>query len=167
MEEAQLPGEDGAEEVEGAGDVEVTDIDVPVLVRRERLDEAGAFLGRHGRGAGQESGVFENAIDAGRTARNHVGIEHHEGEVAIAVEGMGAGEGADALLLIVGEPVIARNPGVVLVDMAEALNPVVELAGTDADPRQEATSRDGGLVAPSTDEIDDGVAGVVRHPSAF
>jgi hypothetical protein len=37
--------EDGAEEVKSAGDVEVTDVDVPVLVGLERLDEAGAFLG--------------------------------------------------------------------------------------------------------------------------
>ena len=69
---------------------------------------------------GQESGVLEDAVDAGRAAGDDVGIEHHEGQSAIAFEGMAAGEGADALLLVVGEPVVARHPGVVLVDLAEA-----------------------------------------------
>jgi hypothetical protein len=50
---------------------------------------------------------------------------------------MAAGEGADAFLFVVGEPVVAGNPGIVLVDLAEAVDPVVELAGADADPGQE------------------------------
>ena len=70
------------------------------------------------------------------------------------------------LLLVVGEPVIARHPGVVLVDLAEALLPVVELAGADADPGEEAADGDLGLVAPGADEIDDLVAGVVGDPAA-
>jgi hypothetical protein len=55
----------------------------------------------------------------------------------------------------------------VLVDVAEATNPVVELAGADADPGEEATSRDGGLVAPEADEIDEFIAGIVGDPLAF
>jgi hypothetical protein len=62
---------------------------------------------------------------------------------------------------------IARHPGIVLIDFAEAMLPVVELARADADPGQEATSRDLGLVAPVPDEIDDGIAGVVGDPAAF
>ena len=158
--------EDGAEEVEGAGDVEVADIDVPVFVGHERLDEAGAFLGGRGRVPGQEPGGLEDAIDAGRAAGDDVGVEHHEGQPAIAFEGMAAGEGADALLLVVGEPVVARHPGVVLVDFAEAAFPVVELAGADADPGEEACHGDLRLVAPGADEIDDLVAGVVGNPAA-
>jgi hypothetical protein len=76
-------------------------------------------------------------------------------------------EGTDPLLLVVGEPVVARHPGVVLVDLAEALLPVVELAGADADPGQEATDRDLRLVAPGADEIDELVAGVVGDPATF
>lgn len=41
-----VPVEDRAEEVERPGDVEVTDVDVPVLVRGERLLEAGPLFGR-------------------------------------------------------------------------------------------------------------------------
>jgi hypothetical protein len=80
---------------------------------------------------------------------------------------VGSCEGDDASFFIVGEPVIARDPGIVLVDFAEALFPVVELAGADADPGDEATEGDVGLVAPGADEIDDGVAGIVGDPAAF
>jgi hypothetical protein len=54
----------------------------------------------------------------------------------------------------------------VLVDLAEASLPVVELAGADADPGEESTDGDVGLVAPGADEIDDAVAGVVGDPAA-
>jgi hypothetical protein len=78
---------------------------------------------------------------------------------------MGAGESADAEFFIVGEPVVAWDPGVVFIDLAEAFFPVVELAGTDADPRQEATDRDFGLVAPAADEIDELIADIVGDPA--
>jgi hypothetical protein len=78
---------------------------------------------------------------------------------------MPTSEGADALPFVEGEPVVAWHPGVVLVDFAEALLPVVELARADADPGQEATGGDVRLVAPGTDEIDDLVAGIVGDPA--
>jgi len=61
---------------------------------------------------------------------------------------------------------VAGHPGVVLVDLAEALLPVVELAGADADPGEEATDGDGRLVAPGADEVNDGVADIVGNPAA-
>ena len=164
--EAAAAVEDGAEEVEGAGDVEVTDIDMPVLVGLEGLDKAGAFFGGLGRVPGQQPRGFEDAVDTGRAASDDVGVEHHEGQVAIAVERMLAGEGTDGLLFRVGKPVVAWHPGVVFVDLAEAVLPVVELAGADADPGEEAAGGDVGLVGPGTDEIDDLVAGVVGNPAA-
>ena len=62
---------------------------------------------------------------------------------------------------------IAWHEGVVLVDLAEAIFPVVEFAGGDANPTNEATSRDVGLVAPIADEIDDGIASIVGNPAAL
>jgi hypothetical protein len=62
---------------------------------------------------------------------------------------------------------VAWHQGVVFVDFAEALFPVVKLTGADADPADEATSRDVGLVAPVADEINDGVAGIVGDPTAL
>jgi hypothetical protein len=43
----------------------------------------------------------------------------------------------------------------------------VELAQADAQPGDEATSRDVGLVAPVADEVNDGVAGIVGDPAAL
>ena len=165
--EAAAAVEDGAEEEKGTGDVEVTDIDVPMLVRLEGLDKAGAFFRRPGRLPGQQSRVFQDAIDAGRAASNLVGIEHHEGQPPVAFARMAAGEGANAFFLVVAEPVIARDPGVVLVDFAETLNPVVILAGADADPGQEPRGRDLGFVRPGADKIDKLVARVVGNPATF
>ena len=79
---------------------------------------------------------------------------------------MAAGKGANAFFLVIGEPVIARDPGVVLVDFAETLNPVVILAGADADPGEETRDRDLGLVRPGADEIDNLVARVVGNPAS-
>ena len=80
---------------------------------------------------------------------------------------MPAGKGIDTFLLVAGEPMIAGHPGVVLVDLAEALLPVVELAGADADPGQEATDGNIRFIAPGPDEIDELVAGVMRYPAAL
>ena len=71
------------------------------------------------------------------------------------------------MLLLVGEPVVAWHPGVVLVDFAEAKFPVVEFAGADADPGQETTDGNVRLVAPGADEIYELVAGIVGDPAAF
>jgi hypothetical protein len=80
---------------------------------------------------------------------------------------MGAGEVAEAPFLLVGQPVVAGHPGIVLVDLAETLDPVLVLAAADVDPGQEARDRDLGLVGPGTDEIDDLVARVVGNPAAL
>jgi hypothetical protein len=80
---------------------------------------------------------------------------------------MAAGEGTNTLFLVIGEPVVAWDPGVVLIDFAETLSPVVILAGADADPGVETRDRDLGLVRPGANEIDNLVARVVGNPAAL
>ena len=75
-------------------------------------------------------------------------------------------EVADACDLILGEPMIAWHPGVMLVDLAEARDPVLVLAAADADPGHEARDGDFGLVRPRADKIDELVARVVGDPLA-
>jgi len=77
------------------------------------------------------------------------------------------GKGFDPSFFVVAEPVVAWDPGVVLVDLAEALLPIVELAGADTDPGEEASDGDIGFVAPGADEVDEFVAGVVGDPAAL
>jgi hypothetical protein len=52
----------------------------------------------------------------------------------------------------------------VLVDFAVAFLPVVELAGAQLDPVEEAAVRDVGLVAPAADEVDEVIADIVGNP---
>jgi hypothetical protein len=165
--EAAVAIEDGADEVESAGDVEIADVDMPVFMSLERLHKASAFLGDVGRRASQEAVGFQDAIDAGRAAGDDVGIEHHEGQAPIAVERVLACEDANPFFFVVGEPVIARHPGIMFVDFAEAFFPVMELARADAEPGQEATDGDFRLVAPDPDKVDHGVADVGVAPTAL
>ena len=62
---------------------------------------------------------------------------------------------------------VARNPGVVLVDLAVTLPPVVELRQADAQPEHQQADGDLRLLGPAADEIDDLVAGVVGNPTSF
>src|SRR4051794_2166187 len=71
----------------------------------------------------------------------------------------------DCLLLPILQPEIPRNPAIVLVHLAIALAPVVELTGRDAEPSNESPGADLSLVRPAPDEIHDLVPRVVRHPN--
>jgi hypothetical protein len=80
---------------------------------------------------------------------------------------MVVGEADDLAFLLLGEPVVARHPGIVLVDLTVALLPVVELAGAQLDPAEEAAVRDLGLGAPGVDKVHEFIANVVGNPASF
>jgi hypothetical protein len=129
--------EQAAQVVERPGYVDVRDIDVPVFVGLEGLGEANALLGGLGVVALQQSGGLEDAVDAGRATGDDVGIEHHEGQAAIALQGVQGMEVDDGPLLGVLQPVVAGDPGVVLVGLAGAVFPCVPLGGGQAEPQEE------------------------------
>src|SRR5215813_12812848 len=62
-EEAATAIQEAAQVVERAGNVEVRDIDVPVFVRPQGLDEALALGGGLGRVAVEQAGLLEDAVD--------------------------------------------------------------------------------------------------------
>src|SRR4051812_38682839 len=128
------------------------------------LDEPLALGGGLGVVPVHESGGLEDAIDTGGAAGDDVCIEHHEGQAAIALQGEEGMEVEDGLLLLGVEPVVAWDPGVVLVGLAVAVLPGVPLGGGQAEPEQEAGDGKAGLAGPAVDEIDDLVAGVVGNP---
>lgn len=76
-------------------------------------------------------------------------------------------EVADGLFLLVFQPVIAGNPGIVLVGLAVALLPRVPLGGGQTQPEQEAGDGNAGFVGPAVDEIDDLVADVMGNPESL
>jgi hypothetical protein len=76
-------------------------------------------------------------------------------------------EGDNLASLLLGEPVVAWHPGIVLVDFAIALLPVIKLAGAQLDPAEEADDGDLGLVAPGADEIDELIPNIVGNPASL
>src|SRR5258707_3237739 len=70
----------------------------------------------------------------------------------------------DGLLLPLLQPEVAGNPAVVLVHLAIAVPPVVELAGGDIEPPDEPPGADLGLLRPAPDEIHDLVPCIMRNP---
>ena len=78
--------EDSAEVVEGAANIAVGHVDVPVFMRLQRLNEAGAFERFRLWPAGDAVGFLEEAVDSRRCDRHHIGIEHHEGQSVVSFE---------------------------------------------------------------------------------
>ncbi len=72
----------------------------------------------------------------------------------------------DRVLLLLVDPVIAWNFGIVLVDLSVALLPIKILAARDPNPADEALRGDLGRFGPEIYEIDDRIARVVRNPVA-
>jgi hypothetical protein len=84
--EPAAPVEQAAEVEERPGDVDVRDVDVPVLVRPRRLLEALALERRLGGVPTHQAGVAEHAVDAGGADRDDVGVQHHERQPPVALE---------------------------------------------------------------------------------
>ena len=165
-EEAAAAVDETALVIEGPRDVDVGDIDMPVLVGAQRLDEALALGRSLERTEIEPARGLENAVNAGGTAGGDVGVEHHEGQPAVALQGKEFLEVEDRLLLVGFEPVVTRDPGIVFVGLAIALLPGMPLAGMEADPEQEGGDYNAGFVGPGVDKIDDGVACIVGNPDA-
>ena len=70
----------------------------------------------------------------------------------------------DGLLLPALQPEIAGNPAVMLVHLAVAVPPVVELADSEVEPHDELPGTDLGPLLRAPDEIHDLIPRVVRNP---
>jgi hypothetical protein len=96
--------ENRAQIVERAAEVQVRDVDVPVLVRPERLHEPSALLRRLRVPTVEQPSAGEHTIDARRACSGDVAIDHHEREPAIAFERKPIVELDDRALLVVEQP---------------------------------------------------------------
>ncbi len=159
--------EQAAEVEEGPGDVDVRDVDVPVLVRAQRLLEPLALLRGLAAARCEAAGGLEDAVDAGGADRDDIGVEHHVGQPPVSLQGVAGVEVEDRLLLPALEPPIAREPGVMPVGRPEACLPREELAETDAEPTDEPPQGDLGPGRPTLDERDDLVARREGNPDSI
>ena len=156
--EAATAVQQAAQVVERASYVDVRDIDMPVFMGHQGLHEALALGGGLGRVPVEPASLLEDAVNAGRATDSDVGVDHHEGQAAVTLQGEECLEVEDGLTFLGFEPVVTGDPGVVLVDLAVAVLPRVPLGGGQAEPEQEAGDGNAGFVGPAVDEIDDLVA---------
>ena len=75
--------EDAAQEEECPADVDVRDIDVPVLMRPQGLLEALPLPGGLPTAGSELAGRLEHAVDAGGADGHDVGVEHHVGQPTV------------------------------------------------------------------------------------
>src|SRR5437016_3840049 len=131
---------------------------------RQRLVKARAFLRRLTVPLRQQPCLPQHSPNAGRTHRHNVCVQHHERQPPVAFQRVLQMEADDGLLLPILQPEIPGNPAVVLVHLAVAFPPVVELAGGDVEPPDEPPGADLGLFRPAPDEIHDLVPRIMRSP---
>jgi len=137
--------EDAAQVVKRPADVQVREVDVPVVMRTAGLVETLPLPLVARRGPPQPVGRLQHPIHRGRAGRYHVVVEHHKRQPPVALQRVPTLVFEDALPLLVRQPVIAGNRGVVLVDPPVTLPPVVELRQTDPQPEHQHADGDLGL----------------------
>ncbi len=165
--EAAASIEDADQIIERAADVDVADVDVPVLVRPQRLLKALAFCALRAIPAGEAACPLEDAIHGGRAGRDHIRVHHHIGQPAVAFQRVFGVEGENCLLLPGFQPMVAGHEGVVLVDLPVSRSPVVELAHAHTDPLHQPRGGQLRPPTPLTHVIDHLVPHIMRHPAAI
>lgn len=153
--------------VKRAAHVEIRNVDMPVLMRLQRLMKARSFLRSLAVPPPDQSRLFEHAIDAARAGRHHVLIHQHVGQPTIALQRMRVRKRNDSLFFIIQQPVITRNPGVVFVDFLVAFSPVIILASSKTQPSNQLPNRQSCFLRPIPNVFDNRIANIVRRPGAI
>src|SRR3989339_1397063 len=156
--------QDPAQVVKGAADIDVTDVDVPVFVRLERLHKSGPLLRCRAGPRLQHPLLLQHPIHRARTRRCHTRVDHHERHPPISLARMAEVEPDDRIFLPRVQPPVPWNQAVVLVGLPIPLDPVVVLAPRQFDPSDHPRGGDFRLLRPVPDEIDHLVPCVRRGP---
>lgn len=158
---------DAAQIVKSATQVDVRDVYMPVLMRFEGLHKACTFFGCFTVPAAEQFSSTQDTINATGADGNNISIEHHEGQSAIAFQRMLEIEIDNGLLLPIFQPEVAGNQSVVFIDLAISALPVVILTGRNTQPSDKMRHCDAGAFGPAFNEIDHGIANIVRYPRRF
>src|SRR5208283_1976512 len=135
-----------------------------MLVRSERLNEARALLRGLAVPAPKQPRSPEHPVHTRRAHRNYVRIHHHVRQTSITLVLVLLEIGNDCGPLPVFKPEVTGNPGVVFVDHAVSLPPLVELTPADTDPPQKTNRRKTSPVRPVANVIHNIIAPVRFHP---
>ena len=139
---------------------------MPVLMRLERLDEAGSFPIGLCRPSVKQSGLFEHPVHAAGRNSHHIIVEHHKGKAPIPLIGIGPGVFDNTVLFPLLQPEIPRDHAIMLVHLAIALLPRAVFARGQSGPIAQSIGRQFGSLYPIGDEINNGIPRVVRYPGA-
>jgi hypothetical protein len=126
--------EQAAEVIESAADVDIANINMPVLVGAQRLLETLAFAGRLAVPFSQQPGLSEHPVNGARTDSHYVTIQHHERQYPVTLKRIFTVKVCYSLLLPILKPEISRYPAIVYVDLAVTGSPAIILAHRDPEP---------------------------------
>lgn len=138
----------------------------PVRVRGQRLHEPGAFARGGAIPAVQAPRGPQHPIGARRAHRHHVGIQHHEREPPITLQGIAIVEVHDGLPLPLLQPVIPRHDLPALLRGPVALAPRIELPTPHPQQRHQMRGWLLALLRPARDEVHHFVPRVMGNPPA-
>lgn len=153
-----------AQVIERSTDVDVCQVDMPMVVWSEWLCKSIAFGCLLCVPSIQQVSGFEHAVGCRRAHGHDVSVHHHVRGAAVALERIFGAKFDDCCSLLFSQPVVARDQGVVLVCFSKSLFPVKVLAGCDSYPGNKRLGSDASFVFPSSDVVDDFIADVVGNP---
>ena len=140
---------------------------MPVLMRSQGLMEPGALFGSLSIPACQQAGVLQHPIHAAGTDRHNIGVDHHVAQAATPFQRMIVIIIEDRLFFRCGQPEVARDPAIVLVDPAVATTPIVKFTPRNANPVNHLLRLDFGFVGPVPHVIDHLVPDIRLGPGVF
>ena len=159
--------EDGAKVVESTGDIEVGEVDMPMLMGLQRLLEASTFEGIRRLPSSHQTGLTEDLVGRRRANGDDVFIEHHVSQAPIAHLGMFHEISHNGLLFPFLQPMIAGDSLVVFINLTVAPLPFVVFSPGDADSGQKVADGQDRFNAPLLDKIDKLITHIGFNPFAF
>lgn len=158
--------EQRAQVIKRARDVEVRNIDVPMLMSPQGLRKPRALSRRAFLPPIESSSLRQDAIDGRGADGDDVLVEHHERQASISFEWILRVKLEDRIFFFLGEPEVARYIRVMLVCLAIPFLPIVKLTFGNPDPAHEFFAWKFGFLGPNADEIDNFITRIVRNPLA-
>lgn len=159
--------QDAAQVIKGTANVDVRDVNMPVFMGLKRLNETAPLFGGFTVPAFDQICRAQNTINAAGTDCNNILVEHHKGQSPIPFQPMVEVEVNNSPLLTVLQPEITGDQGIVLIDLAVALLPVVILAGGYAQPVNKVRHSDAGALGPAFDEVNHRITDIMGDPGRF
>ena len=107
--------QDAAQVIEGAEDIDVADINMPVFMRLQGLLEAVALTALFDVPASKQTGSTEHTVNATGAYGNNILIKHHIGQTTVSLQRILCMEIDNCLLLPLFEPEVAGYQAIMFI----------------------------------------------------